>query len=114
MEEQKEKQEVREKKQIADNVIYIGGKPFTNYVWALLTQISANKQEEVNVIARGKYISRAIDVVEMAKARFLSQGNEIKVKGIEIGTEKFNRQEADGRERPINVSVIKIIITKSK
>ena len=109
-----EKQQIPEKKHIDDNVIYIGSKPFNNYVWALLTQLSTNKHQEINVIARGKYISRAVDVVEVAKVKFSSQGNEIKVKAIEIASEKFKRQEPDGKERPINVSVIKIIIVKSK
>lgn len=113
-EKQEAKQEVKEKKKIADNVIYIGIKPFNNYVWALLTQLSANKQEQVEVIARGKYISRAVDVVEVAKTRFSRQGDEIKVKSIEIMSEKFTKKQQDGRERPINVSVIKITVTKSK
>lgn len=107
-----EKLEATEKKKIAENVVYIGNKPFANYVWAILTQISANKSEEVNVIARGKFISRAVDVVELAKARFSKQGNDIKVKGIEIGSEQFDKKEEDGRERTIHVSMIKITITK--
>ena len=109
-----EKQERKERKKIDDNVIYIGDKPFANYVWALLTQISDDKQKEVHVIARGRFISRAVDVVEMAKTRFSSQGNAIIVKGIEIGSEKFDKKEEDGRERTINVSVINITVTKSK
>lgn len=109
-----EKQVTRERKHIDDNVIYIGGKPFNNYVWALLTQISANKNPEINIIARGKYISRAVDVVEVAKSKFLNQGSELTVKTIEISSEKFNKKEEDGKERPIKVSVIKIVIAKSK
>ena len=109
-----EKQEKKERKHIEDNVIYVGGKPFANYVWALLTQFSEKKQEEVHVIARGKFISNAVDVVELAKKRFLGQGNAIIVKGIEIGSEKFNKQGEDGKERTFNVSMINITVTKSK
>ena len=110
-----EQQEKNERRKIDDNVIYVGNKPFSNYVWAVLTQISSGKFDEVCVIARGKFISRAVDVVELTKHKFSSMGSEIKVKSIEIGSEKFDRKEENGGQgRKINVSMIKITLEKNK
>lgn len=86
-----------------DNVVYIGIKPVMNYVLAVVTQFN-NGASEVAVKARGKAISRAVDVVEVAKNRFLEGA---KVKDIKIGTEKIATDRGES-----NVSIIEIAITK--
>ena len=43
--------------------IYIGSKPIINYVTALVTALQRNLT--VNVLARGRAISSAVDVVEV-------------------------------------------------
>jgi DNA-binding protein len=60
---------------------------------------------EITVKARGKAISRAVDVVEIVRNRFV-QG--LKVKNIKIDTEELESQ--DGRK--VNVSTIEITIAK--
>lgn len=45
--------------------VYIGSKPILNYVMALVTALQ--KEPTVNVMARGRAISSAVDVVEYAR-----------------------------------------------
>ena len=54
-----------------DNIIFIGNKPFMNYVTAVVMQFTSQRSNEVVVKARGKFISRAVDVAEVAAKRFL-------------------------------------------
>ena len=86
-----------------DNVVLIGKKPVMNYVVAVLTQLTSNN--EVIIKARGKAINKAVDVAEMIRNRFIK---DIKIKKIEIGTDKV--KNPDGRE--VNVSTIEIVLAK--
>jgi DNA-binding protein Alba len=52
-----------------ENIIKVGIKPFMNYVTALKIQI--DKNDEVYVYARGKFISKAFDIIEVCKRNFL-------------------------------------------
>jgi len=83
--------------------VYIGSKPILNYVTALLTAFQ--RQPSVNVLARGRAISSAVDVVEVCKRSFLK---DVLVEEISIGTEKMG-EEGDLR----NVSTIMIKLTKN-
>lgn len=89
-----------------NNAVLIGRKPVMNYVLACITLFHAGAKE-VNVKARGKAISHAIDVVEVVRRRFLP---DVKVKNIKIGTDKITPQdEINGQT---NVSTIEITITR--
>ena len=83
--------------------IYIGSKPVINYVTALVTAFQRNPT--VNVMARGRAISSAVDVVEVCKRSFLK---ELQIEDIKIGTE----QMGDGGKLR-NVSTIQIILNKN-
>ena len=89
-----------------DNSIFIGNKPFMNYVTSVVMQFTTKEASEVIVKARGKFISRAVDVSEVATKRFLT--DQIDVKGINIGSEGFENE--DGKN--IRVSTIEIVLTK--
>jgi len=91
-----------------DNSIFIGGKPFMNYVTGVVMQFTTKEANEVIIKARGKFISRAVDVSEVATKRFME--NKIEVKGIKIGSEDFKTDE--GKE--VRVSTIEIILVKKK
>ena len=62
----------------ADNSIFIGAKPFMNYVTGVVMQFTTKNADEVRVQARGKFISRAVDVAEVASKRFLDGAIEVK------------------------------------
>lgn len=74
------------------------------YVLGVITQFS-DGQKEVHIKARGKSISRAVDVAEIVKRRFATDA---RVKDIQIGTEE---RELENKTK-INVSTISITLTK--
>lgn len=87
-----------------DNVIYIGKKGTMSYVLAVVTQLNQGAQE-VFVKARGKAISRAVDVAEIVKNKFVK---DLKTGEITISTEEL--QGNDGN--PLKVSAIEIPLRK--
>lgn len=87
-----------------DNSVFVADKPFMNYVTGVVVQFSAKKATEVIVKARGKYISRAVDIVEVATKRFLK--DKIKVKDISINSEEFENKEG----KQVRVSTIEIVL----
>jgi DNA-binding protein len=92
------------------NAVLIGRKPAMNYVLACITLFHGGANE-INVKARGRAISHAVDVVEIVRRRFMP---EVKVKNIDIGTQQLMAQpgEEGGRTGPVNVSTIEITLTK--
>jgi DNA-binding protein len=87
-----------------NNAVLIGRKPVMNYVLACITLFHGGAKE-VNIKARGRAISRAVDVVEIARRRFLP---DVKVQKINIGTEQL---QIEGGNTSTNVSTIEIILT---
>jgi DNA-binding protein len=89
-----------------DNNIFIGGKPFMNYVTGVVMQFTTKNAPEVIVKARGKFISRAVDVAEVASKRFLT--GQVSIKDIKINSEEFQNKEG----RDVRVSTIEIALGK--
>ena len=89
-----------------DNSIFIGGKPFMNYVTGVVMQFTTKGADEVLVKARGKFISRAVDIAEVATKRFLEGQSE--VKDIKIDSEEFQNKEG----KQVRVSTIEIVLLK--
>jgi DNA-binding protein len=91
---------------MSENTVLIGAKPVMNYVLACITLFHSGAKE-VSVKARGRAISRAIDVVEVVRRRFLP---DVKVKSVGIGTDQLASQ--DGGNELTNVSSIEIILQR--
>ena len=89
-----------------DNSVFIGSKPFMNYVTGVVMQFTTKGSSEVIVKARGKFISRAVDVAEVSRKRFLE--NTVDVKDIKIDSEQFENNEG----RQVRVSNIEITLRK--
>ncbi len=89
-----------------DNNVFIGGKPFMNYVTAVVMQFTTKNAPDVIVKARGKFISRAVDVAEVTAKRFLT--GQVDVKDIKINSEEFKNKEG----RDVRVSTIEISLRK--
>lgn len=89
-----------------DNSIFIGGKPFMNYVTGVVMQFTTKGANEVTVKARGKFISRAVDVAEVAARRFLD--NNVEISNIKIDSEEFQNKEG----KQVRVSTIEITLAK--
>lgn len=89
-----------------ENSVFIGGKPFMNYVTGVVMQFG-NGAKEVVVKARGKFISKGVDVAEVARRKFLAEQN-VSVKDVKIGSEEFENKEG----KLINVSVLEVVLEK--
>jgi archaea-specific DNA-binding protein len=87
-----------------ENVVYIGTKPPMNYVLAVVTHINGGAPHVV-LRARGQAISRAVDVAELVRHKFVEK---CVVKQVQIGTERVTNE----RGRPVNVSMIEIHLAK--
>lgn len=85
------------------NFVFIGKKGAMSYVLAVVTQFGSGAKEVV-IKARGKSISRAVDVAEIVRNRDTS----VKVASIGIATEEVETQEG----RPLKVSSIEIVLKK--
>ncbi|MBN2458648.1 DNA-binding protein Alba [Candidatus Woesearchaeota archaeon] len=90
-----------------DNSVFIGNKPFMNYVTSVVVQFTTKGAKEVTVKARGKFISRAVDVSEVAMKRFLK--GQIGLKEIRIDSEEFKNKEG----QDVRVSSIEIVLEKT-
>ena len=88
------------------NAVLIGKKPIMNYVLACITFFHGGAKE-VSIKARGRSISRAIDVAEVVRHRFLP---DVKIKNIGIGTDQLLPQEDS--DTPVNVSTIEITLMR--
>lgn len=87
-----------------ENIVYIGNKPVMNYVLAVVTQMNSGVTEVI-LKARGRAISRAVDVAEIVRNKFIS---DVDVKSIDISTEEIVGNEGTSS----NVSAIEIRLSK--
>ncbi len=89
-----------------ENVVYIGNKPVMNYVLAVVTQMNSGISQ-ITLKARGRAISRAVDVAEIVRNKFI---NDMDLGSIEISTEEITSREGTNS----NVSAIEIQLIKEK
>jgi len=88
-----------------ENAVLIGKKPIMNYVLACITFFHGGAKE-VSIKARGRSISRAIDVAEVVRHRFLPN---VKIKSIGIGTDQLSPQEEGNSATNVSTIVITLI-----
>ncbi len=89
-----------------DHVILVGGKPFMNYVTGVVMQFTTERADVVVVKARGKFISKAVDIAEVTRKRFL--GEQIDIHNISIDSQEFTNKEG----KQVRVSTIEIALLK--
>ncbi len=89
-----------------ESVVFVGSKPLMSYITACVTQLNRNPDELV-IKARGRAISRAVDVAEVLRNRFMT---DLKVSSIEISTEQVTTAEGN----TANVSAMEITLVKTK
>jgi len=89
---------------IPPDTILVGKKPLMAYATAVMMHFQTGAKE-LTVKARGRAISRAVDVVEVVSRRFF--GGKLNIKNISIGTEVVGEGD-DAR----NVSTIEIKVEK--
>lgn len=90
-----------------NNEIFIGKKPLMTYVTATLVQLA--NEPTVVIKARGKSITRAVDVAQIIVKRMNTLG--YRIEGVKLGSDTLNDAED---ERPRNVSTIEVSISRAK
>ncbi len=88
-----------------ENTVFVGKKPTMAYVLAAVTQMNQADSGEVIIKARGKAISKAVDVAEIVRNKFIT---DVIVDKILTSTEELTSDEGT----PIKVSSIEIFLRK--
>ncbi|MFW9994881.1 MAG: DNA-binding protein Alba [Candidatus Odinarchaeota archaeon] len=91
-----------------ENTVFVGTKPITSYVMAVVTQFNQSSSDTITIKARGRAISRAVDVAEVLRKRFM-QG-QVEIESIKTDTEQITTREGQRS----NVSAIEITMKKIK
>ena len=108
-------EEVKEKKKPAApkarteeqrQIIYIGKKNTISYVLVAVTIL--NKHDYCSIQARGRQISKAVDVAEITRRKFLQ--DMVEVSSVKIGSEDI-ASDVEGMP-PKTVSTVEITLTK--
>lgn len=86
-----------------ENIIYVGKKPTMNYVLAVVTQFNSNV-DRIVIKARGKAISKAVDIAEITRHKFI---HEAKYSDIKVTTETLQGERGES-----NVSSIEITLSR--
>jgi len=89
----------------SNETVFVGNKPVMNYVLACLT-LFQNGTKDVSLKARGRAISKAVDVAEILSNRYMP---DVTVKKIDIGTEEVADAESGGMT---NVSSMEIHMSR--
>jgi DNA-binding protein len=87
-----------------ESVVFVGSKPLMSYITACVTQLNRNPEELV-IKARGRAISRAVDVAEVLRNRFMT---DLVVNNIDISTEQVKTAEGN----VANVSAMEITLVR--
>jgi len=69
-------------------------------------QFTTQGASEVVIKARGKFISKAVDIAEVTSKRFLE--NQIEINNIAVNSEEFENKEG----RQVRVSTIELTLIK--
>lgn len=83
--------------------VIVGLKPIMNYVVACMTLFNAGASS-IMVRARGRNISKAVDVVEMLRRVFL---RDVEVEKIDLGTETHTAPT--GKEASVSTIEIRLV-----
>lgn len=72
-----------------ENTVYVGKKNVMSYVLAVVTQFNQGSPF-VKVKARGQTISRAVDVTQIVKNRFM---NTLRITAFDVATEELPNED---------------------
>ena len=91
-------------------IIYIGKKNTISYVLVAVTIL--NKSDTCAIQARGRQISKAVDVAEITRRKFLQ--DMVEVSKVEIGSEELMSDMGGEEQVPKTVSTVEIVLKKKK
>lgn len=88
-----------------NNSIFIGQKPLKNYINSIRMQIEQEMNSHITIKARGKFISKAVDIAELARR---NQDLKLEISNILTNTEEYTKDD----NQKIKVSTIEICLSK--
>ncbi|MDP2718109.1 MAG: DNA-binding protein Alba [Candidatus Micrarchaeota archaeon] len=88
--------------ELKDNTIFVGKKSAMSYVLAVVGQFN-NGKNDIKLKARGRAISRAIDVSQIIKGRFVP---DLKIELVDISTEELMSE--DGSKSRVSSLTLKL------
>ncbi|MAG27169.1 DNA-binding protein [Candidatus Pacearchaeota archaeon] len=88
-----------------NNIVFVGSKPLINYIRSVTIQFKRENSQEVVIKSRGKFISKAVDIAEVARRNL--EDLKIAVKDIKINSESFQTAE-----KKTNISTMDITLAK--
>lgn len=88
-----------------EGIVFVGKKPAINYVMATTLQINRGVKKIV-LKARGRSISRAVDVAEITRLKYFP--GKLKITDLRTGTEEILDENGSRRD----ISVIEIEMTQ--
>ena len=91
---------------LGEPIVYVGDRPTMTYAFEVVGQLNSGVNE-VLVKARGRAISRAVDVAEVVRRHRLLEGT-VTIGAVGIGTERLTNREG----KDLNVSFIQITLTR--
>lgn len=86
-------------------VVFVGNKPLMKYVTAVIMQFNVENLKKVSIKSRGKFISKAVDVEEIVRKKFLKEKN-LMLSEVKIDSEQFESKEG----KPLTVSTVTIVL----
>lgn len=88
-----------------EGIVFVGKKPAINYVMATTLQINRGVKKIV-LKARGRSISRAVDVAEITRLKYFP--GKLKITDLRTGTEEIIDENGSRRD----ISIIEIEMTQ--
>ena len=79
--------------QLESNTVFVGNKPVMTYVLSVISRVNSGGNE-VTLKARGRAITTAVDVAQIAKRRFM---NSLQIDDVKIDTEEVETREGGKR-----------------
>ena len=86
-------------------IVFVGNKPLMKYVSAVVMQFNTENLKKVTIKSRGKFISKAVDVEEIIRKKFLKEKN-LKLSEINVDSEEFTNKEG----KPLTVSTLSLVL----
>ncbi len=109
-EEKKATKKAAPRKKEESQIIYIGKKNTISYVLVAVTIL--NKSDTCAIQARGRQISKAVDVAEITRRKFLQ--DMVEVSKVEIGSEELMSDREGEEPTTKTVSTVEIVLKKKK
>ena len=90
---------------LRDNTVYVGKKHVMSYVRAVVSKFNQAGISSVKIKARGQAISRAVDVTQIVKNRFLPS---LKISDFNVETEDLESEDGSMKK----VSSVTLTVSK--